>query len=124
MTQPLNTGLLLFPTVTQPDMTGPAQVLSRVPCASRVMRDRNRMSGGGVTAWIDFGLTLAAERAGPEIAKLLQLSFEYDPAPPFDSGSPEKASPETLAMAQDIFKSRRGNMDDAIVQAAAKLSLP
>jgi cyclohexyl-isocyanide hydratase len=64
-----------------------------IPVAERVVRDRNRISGGGVTAGIDFGLTLAAELAGEEAAKSLQLGFEYDPQPPFDSGSPEKADP-------------------------------
>jgi cyclohexyl-isocyanide hydratase len=59
-----------------------------IPVAERVVRDRTRITGGGVTAGIDFGLTLAAELAGEETAKLLQLIFEYDPQPPFDCGSP------------------------------------
>lgn len=63
------------------------------PVAERVVRDRNRISGGGVTAGIDFGLALAAEIAGEEAARTLQLAFEYDPQPPFDSGSPERADP-------------------------------
>jgi cyclohexyl-isocyanide hydratase len=57
----------------------------------RVVIDRNRLSGGGVTAGIDFALTLAAMLCGEEKAKLAQLLMEYDPAPPFDVGSPEKA---------------------------------
>ncbi|MEW8507183.1 MAG: DJ-1/PfpI family protein [Candidatus Thiodiazotropha sp.] len=61
------------------------------PAKERVVRDRSRISGGGVTAGIDFGLTLAAEIAGEEFAKTIQLFVEYDPAPPFDCGSPEKA---------------------------------
>lgn len=67
-----------------------------IPVAERVVRDRNRISGGGVTAGIDFGLALASELAGPELAKKLQLAFEYDPQPPFDCGSPEKAGPEIV----------------------------
>ncbi|WP_036171243.1 DJ-1/PfpI family protein [Massilia sp. 9096] len=63
----------------------------------RIVRDRNRISGGGVTAGIDFGLALAAELAGDEVAKLLQLAFEYDPQPPFDCGSPETAGQERVA---------------------------
>jgi cyclohexyl-isocyanide hydratase len=63
------------------------------PVAQRVVIDRNRISGGGVTAGIDFGLTLAAELAGVEVAQSLQLLFEYNPAPPFDCGSPERADP-------------------------------
>ncbi|WP_420475418.1 DJ-1/PfpI family protein [Noviherbaspirillum sp. ST9] len=67
------------------------------PVAERVVRDRNRISGGGVTAGIDFGLTLAAELAGEETAKMLQLAFEYDPQPPFDCGTPDKAGSEITA---------------------------
>jgi cyclohexyl-isocyanide hydratase len=68
-----------------------------IPVAERVVRDRNRISGGGVTAGIDFGLAVAAELAGEEVAKSIQLGFEYDPQPPFDCGSPEKAGPQRVA---------------------------
>ena len=57
----------------------------------RVVVDRNRITGGGVTAGIDFGLTVLAELAGEEQARLTQLVLEYDPAPPIDAGTPEKA---------------------------------
>jgi cyclohexyl-isocyanide hydratase len=67
-----------------------------IPVAQRVVRDRNRISGGGVTAGIDFGLTVAAELAGEEVAKSIQLALEYDPQPPFESGSPEKAGYERV----------------------------
>ncbi|WP_305984620.1 DJ-1/PfpI family protein [Roseibium sp. MMSF_3544] len=63
------------------------------PQEGRVVRDRNRISGGGVTAGIDFGLVLLAELLGEDVAKLSQLALEYDPAPPFDAGTPEKAGP-------------------------------
>jgi cyclohexyl-isocyanide hydratase len=63
------------------------------PVAARVVRDRNRITGGGVTAGIDFGLTLAAELAGETTARRIQLIVEYDPAPPFASGSPTQARP-------------------------------
>ena len=63
----------------------------------RVVVDRNRVTGGGVTAGIDFALTLMAEVRGADFARLVQLSLEYDPAPPFDAGSPEKAGPELVA---------------------------
>lgn len=62
----------------------------------RVVFDRNRVSGGGVTAGIDFALALTAAIRGEEHAKFVQLSLEYHPLPPFDSGSPERASPETI----------------------------
>lgn len=67
------------------------------PVAERVVFDRNRVTGGGVTAGIDFALALTAAIRGEEHARFVQLSLEYDPAPPFDSGSPERADPETLA---------------------------
>ena len=57
----------------------------------RVVIDRNRISGGGVTAGIDFGLIIASILCGEEVAKIIQLLIEYNPAPPFDAGSPEKA---------------------------------
>lgn len=73
----------------------------------RVVIDRNRISGGGVTAGIDFGLTVVAEMFGERAAKMIQLGIEYNPAPPFDAGSPEKAGPEITealraAMAEKI----------------------
>jgi cyclohexyl-isocyanide hydratase len=73
------------------------------PVAERVVRDRNRISGGGVTAGIDFGLTMAAELAGEEVAKEIQLFVEYNPAPPFTAGSPESAGPELEARVRAAF---------------------
>lgn len=67
------------------------------PVAERVVFDRNRVSGGGVTAGIDFALALTAAIRGEEHAKFVQLSLEYDPTPPFDSGSPERADAGTVA---------------------------
>jgi cyclohexyl-isocyanide hydratase len=61
------------------------------PVAERIVFDRNRVTGGGVTAGIDFALALTAAIRGEAHAKAVQLALEYDPAPPFDSGSPEKA---------------------------------
>ena len=75
------------------------------PVKQRIVHDRNRISGGGVTAGIDFGLALAAELAGEDIAKEIQLFIEYDPEPPFDAGSPEKAGPELEAKVRAQFAS-------------------
>jgi cyclohexyl-isocyanide hydratase len=61
------------------------------PIAERVVRDRNRITGAGVTAGIDFALVLAAEMFGVSVAQGIQLAIEYDPHPPFDSGSPRTA---------------------------------
>jgi cyclohexyl-isocyanide hydratase len=69
------------------------------PVHSRVVIDRNRVTGGGVTAGIDFGLVLLAMWRGDEVAKVTQLAMEYDPEPPFDAGSPEAAGPALTAIA-------------------------
>lgn len=62
----------------------------------RVVVDRNRMTGGGVTAGIDFALTVAAETVGVEVAKSIQLLIEYNPAPPFACGHPDTADAEVV----------------------------
>jgi cyclohexyl-isocyanide hydratase len=67
-----------------------------IPAKQRVVFDRNRVTGGGVTAGIDFGLALVAAIEGEDYARFVQLSLEYDPAPPLDSGSPDKADAQTL----------------------------
>ena len=74
------------------------------PVAERVVRDRNRITGGGVTAGIDFGLTLAAELAGDDIARAIQLFLEYNPQPPFDAGSPDRAGPELEARVRKLIE--------------------
>jgi cyclohexyl-isocyanide hydratase len=91
------------------------------PVAERVVRDRDRLTGAGVTSGIDFGLALAAELFGPERAQLAQLSMEYDPAPPSAGGSPRGADPalvERIRTAAAGFQSRR---DEAAIRAAARL---
>lgn len=67
-----------------------------VPVAERVVTDRNRMTGGGVTAGIDFGLTVVATFAGEQVARQIQLQIEYAPAPPFGDGDPGTADPAIL----------------------------
>lgn len=66
-------------------------LLGAKPVRARLVEDRNRFTAGGITAGIDFALLLAAWLAGENYAKALQLNIEYDPAPPFDAGSPESA---------------------------------
>ena len=70
--------------------------------ASRVVHDRNRMTGGGVTAGIDFGLTLLAELRGEPAARMTQLAMEYDPQPPFDAGSPASAGEEMSSLVRQF----------------------
>src|SRR3954452_19714635 len=63
------------------------------PVNERVAIDGTVITGGGVTAGIDFALTVATQLFGPELAKAIQLGIEYDPHPPFDCGAPERAEP-------------------------------
>jgi len=67
------------------------KALGAEPVHERVVRDGALMTGGGVTAGIDFALALVAELAGREVAEAIQLNLEYAPAPPFAAGRPETA---------------------------------
>ena len=88
---------------------------------ARVVRDGNIITGGGVTAGIDFALTLMAEVRGAQFAKAVQLSLEYDPAPPFDAGSPEKAGPELVATYQQRVAQLAPDREARFRAAAARL---
>jgi cyclohexyl-isocyanide hydratase len=93
-----------------------------IPVADRVVIDRNRATGGGVTAGIDFGLRLAAELRGEKIARQIQLLMEYDPAPPYDAGSPRTA-PRGLVDAVSAARRTLNEERARIVErAAAKLA--
>jgi cyclohexyl-isocyanide hydratase len=72
-------------------------IVGAVPVSERVVVDRNRITGGGVTAGIDFGLVVAAHLFGEDVARGIQLMMEYDPAPPFDAGSPRTAPAALVA---------------------------
>jgi cyclohexyl-isocyanide hydratase len=76
-----------------------------VPTQGRVVRDGNLFTAGGVTAGIDFGLTVAAELLGEQTAQAIQLALEYAPAPPFRSGTPDEAPPAVLAAARERLAS-------------------
>jgi cyclohexyl-isocyanide hydratase len=73
------------------------KALGAIPVSERVVVDGNIVTGAGVASGLDFGLALAAELEGEEVAREIQLQIEYDPAPPFTSGSPRTAAPETVA---------------------------
>jgi cyclohexyl-isocyanide hydratase len=96
-------------------------LLGATPVDERVVRDRNRITGAGVTSGIDFALTVAEELFGREIAENIQLQMEYDPAPPFLSGSPRCASPERLAQAKTQMHDFIARRRIATEAAAAKL---
>jgi cyclohexyl-isocyanide hydratase len=86
------------------------------PVAERVVRDGNLLTGGGVTAGIDFALALAAELVGRAEAEAIQLGLEYAPAPPFDAGTPGSAAPEVLAAARARLSPSRAARE-ALVRA-------
>jgi transcriptional regulator GlxA family with amidase domain len=92
-----------------------------VPDEARVVRDGNVFTGGGVTAGIDFALTLAAEIVGAEAAQAIQLMLEYAPAPPFDAGAPETAPPEVLTRVERLTARTAADRLAAVKAAAAKL---
>ncbi len=76
------------------------------PTGRRVVEQGKVVTAAGVSAGIDMGLVLAAKIAGPEVAQAIQLSIEYDPQPPFDSGSVEKASDETVELIRSLAAGR------------------
>lgn len=92
-----------------------------IPTAGRVVRDGNTITGGGVTAGIDFGLTLAAEIAGPAAAQAIQLGIEYAPAPPFDAGSPGSAPAEVVSAARQRLAGNRASYETVAQRAGARL---
>jgi putative intracellular protease/amidase len=71
-------------------------VFGAIPDDARIVRDGNILSGGGVTAGIDFVLVLIAELRGQRVAEMVQLGLEYAPQPPFNSGRPDTAPPAVL----------------------------
>jgi cyclohexyl-isocyanide hydratase len=87
-----------------------------IPDDARVVRDGNVITGGGVTAGIDIALTIAAELAGDDVAKMIQLAIEYAPAPPFNSGRPEVAEEKTVAAVKQLFSAFAQQRREAIEQ--------
>lgn len=90
------------------------------PSSERWVIDRNRATGGGVTAGIDFGLALMAHVAGPELARVTQLALEYSPQPPFRSGTPQEAAPETLAALRAAWGGELGQRIQSQVMGASR----
>ena len=88
------------------------------PVAERVVFDRNRVTGGGVTAGIDFAFALMAAIRGETHARLIQLGLEYDPQPPFDSGSPERAGEELVALYRERMQALAPDREAQMREAA------
>jgi cyclohexyl-isocyanide hydratase len=93
-----------------------------IPTKTRVCVDRNRVTGGGVTAGIDFALTLVSQMIDRKTAEAIQLRLEYNPAPPFNAGSPETAPADVLAMWQERIAPHRQRRMEMIQRAAARLT--
>src|SRR5215831_433822 len=85
---------------------------------ARIVRDGNLITAGGVTAGVDFGLSVVAEIAGETTARTIQLGIEYDPAPPFDSGNPDRAPEHVRAALVERYTKARSALGDSLTQAA------
>jgi cyclohexyl-isocyanide hydratase len=92
-----------------------------IPTKTRVCVDRNRITGGGVTAGIDFALTLVSQLVDRKTAEAIQLGIEYNPAPPFNAGSPDTAPAEVLAFIKERNAPRQARRSEMIARAAARL---
>ncbi len=97
-----------------------------IPTHGRVVRDGNLFTAGGVTAGIDFGLTVVAELLGEAQAQAVQLAHEYAPEPPFRAGTPETAPPAVLAAVKERLastrKAREAIIDEVVASGLAKTS--
>jgi cyclohexyl-isocyanide hydratase len=96
-------------------------LLGATPARERVCIDRNRITGGGVTAGIDMALTLVSRLVDRATAEGIQLGIEYNPAPPFNSGSPETAPAEVLAAMKAKMAPSQARRMEIAKQAAARL---
>ncbi len=92
-----------------------------IPVADRVVVDGNIITGGGVTAGIDFAFVVAAQAFGEDVAKAIQLAIEYNPKPPFDAGDPERAGPELVAKTRAKSAKRQAERQAAVDRAARRL---
>ena len=97
--------------------------LGAIPVTQRVVVDRNRITGAGVTAGMDFGLTIAAKLRSEDYARTLQLMYEYDPQPPFDAGTESKAGPIIDGRARSIFASLIASNQQQAAIARKRLAL-
>jgi len=97
--------------------------LGAIPVRERYVRDGRLMTGGGVTAGIDFGLALIAELAGDATAEAIQLNLEYAPAPPFEAGEPETAPREVLDAVGKRMAPILAERGRLVAEAAKRLGL-
>jgi cyclohexyl-isocyanide hydratase len=97
--------------------------LGAIPAGERVVVDGNIITGAGVASGIDFALAVAAMLEGEEVARQIQLQIEYDPAPPFDSGSPATASAETVASVRDRIAALNEQRREIAARVGKKLGV-
>lgn len=97
-------------------------LLGAIPVAERVVQDRNRITGAGVSAGIDLALTVVANMCGTEACQSIQLTMEYDPQPPFQAGTPDKVSPLLLTRIKEAASQRQAVRLVATQKAASKLT--
>jgi cyclohexyl-isocyanide hydratase len=97
------------------------KLLGAIPVSEKVVIDGNVITGAGVTSGIDFALTVAATLEGEEIARSIQLQIEYDPAPPFNSGSPKTASAATVHAIRDRLKTLNQQRHEMAQRVGQKL---
>jgi len=100
------------------------KALGAVPVNQRVVMDGNIITGAGVASGIDFALAVAAVLDGEEVAKQIQLQIEYDPSPPFDSGSTETASAETVALLRNRGAALNEQRREVAQRVGRKLGVP
>lgn len=98
-------------------------LMGAVPVCEKVVVDGNVVTGAGVTSGIDFALSLAALLEGEETAREIQLQIEYDPQPPFNSGSPKTAAPETVATLMARMAPLREARREVALRVARKLGV-
>jgi cyclohexyl-isocyanide hydratase len=97
------------------------ELFGAMPTSTRVCIDRNRVTGGGVTAGIDFALTLVSLLVDRPTAEAIQLRLEYNPAPPFNAGSPETAPADVLALMKERGAAAQARRTEAARRASTRM---
>jgi cyclohexyl-isocyanide hydratase len=93
-----------------------------IPDSARVVRDGNVLTGGGVTAGVDFALTLISELRGADVAQCVQLGLEYAPAPPFDAGRPDSAPTHIRAAVSAQMEGLLGDGRERVKALASRMA--
>jgi len=100
------------------------KLLGAIPVSERVVIDGNIITGAGVASGIDFALKVAAVLEGEEVARQIQLQIEYDPAPPFNAGSPKTAPAEITALLRSRLATLNEQRREVAARVGRKLGVP